>query len=78
MARKTRKESKFEHFVRLFGVEELSRRLKVQPSAVYHWLRGACSPRPAKAIKIQRLAKNRGVALSLDEIYAGRGSGPAA
>ena len=61
--------SKFEGFVRSYGVELLASRLGVQRSAIYHWLRGSTSPHPANAIKIQRLAKWRGIALSLDEIY---------
>jgi transcriptional regulator with XRE-family HTH domain len=62
-------QTKFDHFVREFGVEDLARRLSVDPTAIYHWLRGSTSPHPANAIKIQRLAKQRGIALSLDEIY---------
>jgi hypothetical protein len=62
-------QTKFDRFVRGFGVERMARRLAVNPSAVYHWLRGASAPRPVTAIKIQTLAKQRGVALSLDEIY---------
>jgi transcriptional regulator with XRE-family HTH domain len=69
MSRKTEEQTKFDSFVREFGVEELARRLGVNPSAIYHWLRGSTSPHPANAIRIQVLAKQRGVALSLDEIY---------
>lgn len=69
MSTKPQEQTKFDHFVRAFGVEELARRLAVNPSAIYHWLRGSTSPHPANALKIQRLAKDRGVALSLDEIY---------
>jgi hypothetical protein len=47
----------------------LAARLHVQPSAVYHWLSGSTSPHPANALRIQKLAKRRGVLLSLDEIY---------
>jgi len=64
-----REQTKFDTFVREFGVEELARRLGVNPSAIYHWLRGSTSPHPANAIRIQTLAKQRGVALTLDEIY---------
>lgn len=66
---KTEEATKFDSFVREFGVEELARRLGVNPSAIYHWLRGATSPHPSNAIRIQALAKQRGVTLSLDEIY---------
>ncbi|MBZ5700293.1 MAG: helix-turn-helix domain-containing protein [Acidobacteriia bacterium] len=52
-----------------YGVEQLASRLGVNPSAVYHWMRGSTSPHPANAQAIQRLAKRRGVALSLDDIY---------
>jgi len=67
--RDDRWDSKFGQFVQAFGVEELARRLAVNPSAIRHWIRGSTSPRPANAIKIQTLAKKRGVSLSLDEIY---------
>jgi hypothetical protein len=60
---------KFDHFVREFGVEELARRLAVNPSAIYHWLRGSTSPHPANALKIQVLARRRGITLTLDDIY---------
>ena len=69
MAKKTEEPTKFDQFVREFGVEDLARRLAVNPSAIYHWLRGSTSPHPANALKIQHLAKQRGVSLSLDEIY---------
>jgi transcriptional regulator with XRE-family HTH domain len=68
-AKDGRWDSKFGKFVSAFGTTELARRLGVNPSAVTHWLRGYCSPHPANAIKIQTLAKQRGVALTLDEIY---------
>lgn len=61
--------SKFERFVRSYGIERLARRLDLRRSAVQHWLRGSTSPHPANAIRIQELARRRGVALSLDEIY---------
>lgn len=62
-------DSKFERFVRSYGIELLAERLDLKPSAIYHWLRGSTSPHPANAIRIQTLAKQRGVTLSLDEIY---------
>lgn len=61
--------SKLERFVRSYGVEDLAGRLDVVPSAIYQWLRGRTSPHPAKAIKMQMLAEERGVVISLDEIY---------
>lgn len=69
MATKAEKQTKFDKFVRDFGVTELSRRLGVQPSAVWHWIDGSTSPHPANAIMIQELARERGVSLTLEEIY---------
>lgn len=69
MSRKPEKQSKFDQFVRYYGVEALADRLDVNPSAIYHWLSGSTSPHPANAIKIQMLAKERDITLSLDEIY---------
>ena len=60
--------SKLDLFVSEFGVEELARRLDVNPSAIYHWLRGRTVPRFRNQLKIQRLAKQRGVLLSINEI----------
>jgi hypothetical protein len=62
-------ESKFARFVRSYGVDPLAARLAIQPSAIYHWIRGATAPRPAHAGLIQRLARQRGVVLTLDQIY---------
>jgi len=72
MSRKSddnRWESTFAQFVTSYGVDKLAKKLRVHSSAVYHWLRGKTSPHPAKAVTIQRLAKRRGIVLSLDEIY---------
>jgi hypothetical protein len=62
-------DSKFARFISQYGVELLSARLRITPSAVYHWLHGVNSPHPATAQAIQRLAKRRRVNLSLDDIY---------
>jgi hypothetical protein len=62
-------ESKFARFVSSYSVELLAARLRVNPSAIYHWLDGSTSPHPTHAQAIQRLAKRRRVALSLEEIY---------
>ncbi len=73
MARRSedkRWDSKFAQFVQGFGVEKLAKRLRIEPSAVYHWMSGKTSPHPSKAISIQGIAKRRGVSLSLDEIYS--------
>lgn len=64
-----REQTKFDTFVREFGVEDLARRLGVHSSAIYHWLSGSTSPHPSNALRIQSLAKQRGIALSLDDIY---------
>jgi hypothetical protein len=71
MSQKIRKrwKTKFARFVRSYGVELLAAGLDVRPSAVYHWVRAATSPRPAHAAVIQRLASERGVRLTLDQIY---------
>ena len=39
------------------------------PSAIYHWIRAATTPRPAHAVIIQGLARERGYRLTMDEIY---------
>lgn len=61
--------SKFARFVKTYGVDELAVQLDVLPSAVYHWIRGATTPRPAHAAIIQRLARERGSRLTMDQIY---------
>jgi len=50
-------------------VDLLASRLRVNPSAIYHWLSGTTSPHPRHAQAVQRLAKRRRIALSLEEIY---------
>lgn len=71
MSRKISKrwKSKFARFVSAYGVERLARGLDVHPSAIYHWVRGMSRPKPELAAIIQRLARERGIKLSLDEIY---------
>jgi len=61
--------SKFAQFVQGYGVEKLAKRLDVRPSAIYHWIRGATTPRPAHAAVIQHLARERGYKLTMDDIY---------
>jgi hypothetical protein len=61
--------SKFERFVRTYGVERLATGLDIRSSAIYHWLRGATAPRPTHASIIQRLARESGVNLTFDQIY---------
>ena len=75
------KRSEFESFVRTYGVERLSAKLGIHPSAIYHWLRGSTTPYPPTALKIVRIARECGASLSFDEIYehapAVRASNPA-
>lgn len=61
--------SKFARFIHSYGVDSIATELDVRASAIYHWVRGATTPRPAHAEKIQRLARDRGIRLSLDDIY---------
>jgi len=61
--------SKFARFIQSYGVESLAVELDVRPSAIYHWIRGATTPRPVHAEVIQRLARERGSRLTMDEIY---------
>jgi DNA-binding transcriptional regulator YdaS (Cro superfamily) len=62
-------ESKFGRFVKAYGVNELAVALSIHPTAVYHWISGARSPHPSKALRIQSMAKRRGTPLTLDQIY---------
>jgi transcriptional regulator with XRE-family HTH domain len=64
-----KEQTKFEHFVMEFGAENLARRLGLNRSAIYHWLSGSTSPHPSNAMKMQILAKQRGITISLDDIY---------
>ena len=48
--------SKSARFVSFYGVEFLAVGLDVRPSAIYHLIRGATTPRPAHAEIIQHLA----------------------
>lgn len=61
--------SKFARFIHDYGVESLALALDVRPSAIYHWIRGATTPRPAHAEITQRLASESGSVLTMDEIY---------
>lgn len=61
--------SKFARFIQSYGVESLAIQLDVRPSAIYHWIRAATTPRPAHGEIIQRLARERGFRLTMDEIY---------
>lgn len=62
-------ESEFARFVRSYGVDLMAERLAIKPSAIYHWIRGSTAPRPVHAEIIQRLARERGAMLTMDQIY---------
>jgi len=66
---KRRWKSQFARFVGAYGVELLAVELDVSPSAIYHWIRGATTPRPAHAGVIQHLARKGGTRLTMDEVY---------
>jgi len=61
--------SKFARFVKSYGVNDLAMQLDILPSAIYHWIQGSSSPRPVHAEIIQRLARERGARLTMDQIY---------
>jgi hypothetical protein len=61
--------SKFERFVRSYGVVRLAAKLSLHPSAIYHWLRGINAPKLSHAAMIRRLASESGASLSFDEIF---------
>jgi hypothetical protein len=62
-------ESKFARFVKAYGVALLAAALDIRPSAIFHWIGGRTSPRPANAFAMQKLAKRCNVELSLEDIY---------
>jgi hypothetical protein len=61
--------STFSLFVAAYGAEELAAALDVVPQAVHHWVTGETIPRPLRVQKIVALATERGLALTLEEIY---------
>jgi hypothetical protein len=61
--------SKFARFVKSYGVDSLAMQLDIRPSAIYHWIRGATTPRPVHAAIIQRLAREGGSRLTMEQIY---------
>jgi hypothetical protein len=62
-------QSRFAHFVNSYGVMRLAKALDVRDSAIYHWIRGAHTPKPAHAEIIQRLSRESGNELTFDQIY---------
>jgi transcriptional regulator with XRE-family HTH domain len=61
--------SKFARFVKSYGVIDLAKQLGIDPSAIYHWIQGDTAPRPVYAEIIQRVARERGARLTMDQIY---------
>ncbi len=61
--------STFARFVRAYGVDRLARGLNIGPTAIYQWIWGRTAPYPVHAVIIQRLARESGVELTIDEIY---------
>lgn len=64
-----RRKTKFGRFITSYGVASLANDLRIDPAAIYHWIRGATAPRRTHAEIIQRLARERGSRLTMDEIY---------
>lgn len=62
--------SEFALFIKAYGVARLAADLVVTETAVRHWIRGVSAPRRTHAEIIQHLARERGIALTLDAIYA--------
>jgi hypothetical protein len=68
MSRHIPKRSKFERFLRRYGVARMAA-LQIDESACYHWLRGVTRPKPEFAATIQRIAREQRSRLTLDDIY---------
>lgn len=66
--------TQFGDFVLNYGVTHLATELEIQPGAIYQWVRGITTPRPAYAAAVRDLAHESGFRLSLDEIYGHRSS----
>jgi hypothetical protein len=62
-------ESKFARFVGTYGAKQLASELRIDPAAIYHWVRGVSRPKPEHAASIQRVAREQGMRLTLDDIY---------
>jgi hypothetical protein len=61
--------SKFARFVDVYGARPLANDLCIDQSAIYFWVKGRTAPRPHHAATIQRLARERGIRLTFEEIY---------
>jgi hypothetical protein len=51
------------------GPTLLAQHLGIHPSSIYHWIRGASAPRPWHAERLRCLASQRGINLTLEQIY---------
>jgi len=65
--------SEFALFIKSYGVAQLAADLVVTEAAVRHWIRGVSAPRRTHAEIIQRVARERGITLTMDAIYAHAG-----
>jgi hypothetical protein len=61
--------SKFGKWVDEYGIEQLADTLEIDGSAIRHWLRGRSSPDIVHASRIQGLARDQGLYLSIGDIY---------
>lgn len=61
--------SKLARFIDAFGVDQLALQLGLRHAAIYQWVSGRTSPRVVHALRIVRLAKQRGIELSVADIY---------
>ena len=68
----SRWESQFGRFLLAYGVHRLATELEIGDGAVYQWVRGFTSPRPAYAAAVRDIAQESGFELTLDEIYGHR------
>jgi len=65
-------ESKFGRFIGEYGVLELASELRIDTTAVYHWVSGRTVPRLENALAIQKIARRERVDLSIAEIRGHR------
>jgi hypothetical protein len=65
-------ETTFGRFVSTFGPDALAARLSVNTQTVYEWVAGETVPRPERAFRIQSLAEQTGLRLSVSAIYEQR------
>ena len=58
MRRRIPNRSKFERFLRHYGVARMAAQLQIDESACYHWLRGVTRPKPEFAATIHPFRKH--------------------